>query len=64
MAVPKSKVSKARRDKRRANWKLAVPQLVRCPECGAYRMPHRICPACGKYDGRSYAKIEANAEVE
>ncbi|MDY3014580.1 MAG: 50S ribosomal protein L32, partial [Evtepia sp.] len=25
MAVPKSKVSKQRRDKRRANWKLAAP---------------------------------------
>lgn len=64
MAVPKRKVSKARRDKRRANWKLTAPQLVRCPECGAYRMPHRICPACGKYNGRSYAATEANAEVE
>ncbi len=49
MAVPKSKVSKARRDKRRANW------MIKC-ECGAYRLPHRICPACGKYNGRSYAK--------
>ncbi len=64
MAVPKRKVSKARRDKRRANWKLTAPQLVRCPECGAYRLPHRICPACGMYNGRSYAKVEANTEVE
>jgi large subunit ribosomal protein L32 len=63
MAVPKSKVSKARRNKRRANWKLAAPQLVRC-ECGAFRMPHRICPSCGVYNGRSYAKVEANAAAE
>lgn len=62
MAVPKSKVSKARRNKRRANWKLTAPQLVRC-NCGALRMPHRICPVCGEYKGRSYAKVEANAEV-
>ena len=33
MAVPKGKVSKARRDKRRANWKAAVPTLVECPHC-------------------------------
>lgn len=64
MAVPKRKVSKARRDKRRANWKLTAPQLVRCSECGALHMPHRICPSCGMYAGRSYAKVEANAEVE
>ena len=30
MAVPKRKMSKARRDSRRANWKLTVP------ECGYY----------------------------
>ena len=34
MAVPKGKVSKARRDKRRSStWKLAVPGLVACPKC-------------------------------
>lgn len=53
MAVPKRKTSKARRDKRRNNvWKLTAPALVRCPDCGQYKRPHRICPACGKYNGR------------
>ena len=33
MAVPKGKVSKARRDKRRANWKVTVKTLVECPHC-------------------------------
>lgn len=33
MAVPKRKMSKARRDSRRANWKLTVPGLVECPQC-------------------------------
>ena len=28
MAVPKGKVSKARRNKRRANWKMSAPNLV------------------------------------
>ena len=36
MAVPKRKVSKARRDKRRSShWKLEVPGMVACPKCGA-----------------------------
>ena len=36
MAVPKRKVSKARRDKRRSNvWKLTVPGMTACPKCGA-----------------------------
>ena len=36
MAVPKAKVSKARRDKRRSNvWKLENPGVLTCPKCGA-----------------------------
>ena len=27
---PKNKSSKARRDKRRANWKMSAPNLVKC----------------------------------
>ena len=59
MAVPKRKVSKARRDKRRANWKLAVPGMIACPQCGALVMPHRLCPKCGYYKGREVIKVES-----
>ncbi|MBR7071700.1 MAG: 50S ribosomal protein L32 [Clostridia bacterium] len=60
MAVPKRKTSKARRDKRRNNvWKITAPALVRCPDCGEYKRPHRLCPACGKYNGREVVKTEA-----
>ena len=44
MAVPKRKHSKARRDKRRNNvWKLDAPALMKCPQCGEYKRPHRLC---------------------
>ena len=33
---PKNKSSKARRDKRRANWKMSAPNLVKCSKCGTY----------------------------
>ncbi|MDR1822040.1 MAG: 50S ribosomal protein L32 [Oscillospiraceae bacterium] len=53
MAVPKSKVSKQRRDKRRSSvWKLTAPNLSKCPECGELRVSHRVCPKCGKYNKR------------
>ena len=36
MAVPKGKISKARRDKRRnSHWKLSLPGMAKCPKCGA-----------------------------
>ena len=58
MAVPKNKVSKARRDKRRANWKLSAPNLVECPQCHELKMPHRVCPSCGLYKGKEVVKVE------
>ncbi|HKL11789.1 MAG TPA: 50S ribosomal protein L32, partial [Clostridia bacterium] len=34
MAVPKRKISKARRDKRRAsNVKMTAPNVIECPQC-------------------------------
>ena len=64
MAVPKSKVSKARRDKRRnSHWKLAIPGVVACPKCGEPRLPHRACKACGTYNGREVVAVEALAEA-
>ncbi|MDU4959957.1 MAG: 50S ribosomal protein L32 [Sporomusaceae bacterium] len=52
MAVPKRKMSKCRRDKRRANWKLTVPGLTECPQCHQLKMPHRVCSECGYYNGK------------
>jgi large subunit ribosomal protein L32 len=56
--VPKRKVSKARRDKRRSShWKLEAPGLVKCSKCGEFRLPHRVCKACGTYNGREVVKV-------
>lgn len=60
MAVPKRKHSKARRDKRRSNvWKLDAPALMKCPQCGEYKRPHRLCGHCGYYNGRQVVKKDA-----
>lgn len=56
MAVPKGKVSKSRRDKRRANWKLEAPNYIKCPNCQEFKMPHRVCDSCGYYNGREVLK--------
>ena len=60
MAVPKRRVSKARRDKRRSNvWKMEAPALVKCSQCGEYKRSHRVCPACGYYNGKLVVKKDA-----
>lgn len=57
MAVPKRRVSHARRDKRRSSvWKLQAPALAKCDSCGAYKLSHRLCPECGMYKGRLVVK--------
>ena len=58
MAVPKRRVSKARRYKRRSNvWKMNAAALVKCPKCGEYKRPHRVCTACGDYNGKQVIEI-------
>ncbi|MFN3305933.1 MAG: 50S ribosomal protein L32 [Candidatus Kapaibacteriota bacterium] len=52
MPNPKRRMSKSRRDKRRAHYKPATPTLSVCPQCGAVKLPHRACPECGYYNGR------------
>ncbi len=60
MAVPKSKTSKQRRNKRRSSvWKLDAPALVKCPQCHALTAPHKVCSECGFYDGREVVKKDA-----
>ena len=54
---PKGKVSKARRDKRKANWKLSTPSLAKCSKCGALIMPHRMCKNCGTYNKRQVVQV-------
>ena len=51
-AVPKRRISKSRRGRRRAHQALSAIHLVGCPECGELRRPHRMCPNCGTYRGR------------
>lgn len=59
MAVPKRKVSKARRDSRKANWKATAPTLAECPHCKEKVKSHTVCKACGYYDGKEAIAIKS-----
>ena len=58
MAVPKKKISKSRRDQRRAHDALSAASYVECPNCGELKRPHHVCAACGYYDGREVTEVD------
>ena len=58
MAVPKKKTSKMKtRSRRAANWRLSIPSRSLCPNCGAAKLPHVVCPTCGHYRGRQVVDV-------
>ncbi|MGI6576265.1 MAG: 50S ribosomal protein L32 [bacterium] len=58
MAVPKKKMTRSRRDRRRAHWKLTLPGLSQCPRCHEPKLNHRVCPSCGYYKNRQVMNKE------
>lgn len=51
MGVPKKRHSRSRTRRRRAMYRVKVPPVRRCPNCGAPVLPHRVCASCGYYRG-------------
>lgn len=59
MAVPKRKTPRSKTHSRRsANMKLALPAKSICPQCGAAKLPHRVCNNCGTYRGRQVIDVD------
>lgn len=52
MAVPQRRTSKTAKRKRRSHFKLTLPGLVQCPNCGEHIKPHHVCSSCGHYKGK------------
>ena len=59
MAVPKRKSSRMQRRQRKAANRYEGVAATFCTKCGAPVMPHRVCPACGQYDGKQVLTVEA-----
>lgn len=53
MPNPKRRHSKTRGRKRRTHYKAVEPAMVSCTNCGEMKLSHRVCPACGFYNGKS-----------
>lgn len=58
MAHPKSRISKARKRKRRTHYKSEAKTTVVCNNCGANHLMHRVCNECGYYRGKQAIEKE------
>ncbi len=61
-AVPARRVSKTRKNSRRANLKVKKTTTITCPNCGEVTVPHRACTNCGFYKGKEVVKINKDEE--
>lgn len=59
MAVQQCKVSKQKLRQRKSANKFKGVQTNACPQCGATRLPHRVCTSCGYYKGRQVLSVNA-----
>ena len=61
MAVQQNKKSRSRKGMRRSHDHVAKPSVIYC-SCGEPTLPHRICPSCGKYNGKQVIVKKEAAE--
>jgi large subunit ribosomal protein L32 len=59
--LPKRKLSKGARNRRRSHLALKPGGLTICPSCKSPMRPHQVCPTCGKYRGVEVIDLEARA---
>ena len=64
MAVQQNKVSKSRRNKRRAHDRLVAANPNECSNCGEFKRPHHICASCGHYAGREVIALVEEIELD
>ena len=52
MAVPKRKISKSRRNKRRSHHRISVANIIGDKKSGEFRLSHHIDLKTGLYNGK------------
>ncbi|MBO4623318.1 MAG: 50S ribosomal protein L32 [Bacilli bacterium] len=62
--APVRRISKTRKRKRRTHYKIEVPGMTLCPNCGEMKLAHTVCKACGYYDGRKVLEVKAKEAEE
>ena len=64
MAVQQNKVSKSRRNNRRAHDALMAGNPNECPNCGELKRPHHICASCGLYGDKEVISMTEEIDLD
>ena len=64
MAVQQNKVSKSRRNNRRAHDALMAENPNECPNCGELKRPHHICTSCGFYGDKEVVMMTEEIDLD
>ena len=64
MAVQQNKVSKCRRNNRRAHDALVAGNPNECPNCGELKRPHHICASCGFYGDKEVISMTEEIDLD
>lgn len=59
MAVPRNRMSNARKNARRSHHAKKPKSASTCSNCKVLKMPHTICPSCGFYANREVVTVKS-----
>lgn len=66
MALQKRRRGPTRTRQQRSAWARKSganhPMVQACKNCGAPRVPHRVCMSCGQYNGKTVVETKAAEE--
>jgi large subunit ribosomal protein L32 len=62
VAVPKRKISRTNRDKRRTHDRIKIVNIVECPRCHSKKLAHHVCQSCGYYKNTEIIPQEKDAK--
>lgn len=61
MAVPRNRLSNARKNSKRSHHAKKPKSTSVCSNCDSPRLPHTICQSCGSYGDRKVLNVEQQA---
>lgn len=60
MAVPRNRMSNARKNIRRSHHAKKPTNVGVCSNCDEPKLPHLLCRACGQYNGKVVVEVETD----